>query len=555
MGVSIDSTTSDGFGGSLDTVDDSFPRPKAHGAAVMNVLNDLGGASPTDPSNARRTLYDRALDTWRAEVGDRDLEPYTLVGDFEAEWLPAGDYALILKSSRWKAGAGEGDDYRSYYQQHLMLREVRENSEGERQLRKPPLALHVEIIPQFSHMVYESGDELEVPYGDGTLVRCSTTWAEDPREIERRMYDALAAAYGPDAFDVDDRNHDSRRISKAEAHIRFDIDRKGAAIETIEQSKHLIGWGGRSEIDGHTQRIREGWLEALFTSDRWDLLGFEDVDFDTELKLYQAGNWHEKPSTDPFHHPKLEASFSGAHGQLPHIDEWDDVLDHLRTVVATHAHWAGIEASDLVADDFYKGAASPEWEYERPTGRRQQLRARYKDVATEVYREALKETTTAVYDILTVVAEHDGATYDELEKRTGLARSTIRYHCARLAEHGVVKRLGNPVLVVFVSRALLDRAREILRECRPDDLAEDMDGRADERRERREQLEEERDEPDESDETGTVDADAVDDTRTWWEYLDRLDATIHDIAALVDRGELAERDVRVRADDLPPPLQ
>ncbi|SER75535.1 winged helix-turn-helix domain-containing protein, partial [Natrinema salaciae] len=197
---------------------------------------------------------------------------------------------------------------------------------------------------------------------------------------------------------------------------------------------------------------------------------------------------------------------------------------------------------------------SAPWEFERPTGRRNMLRQRYEDLATDIYREALKESTTAVYDILRVIAEHDGANYDTLVERTGLARSTVRYHVRRLAETGVVSCEGNPVMVFFVSRVVLERAREILREVRPEDTPEDMDERADGRRERREEQQEADDgqtdvddeEPDESTHT---------ETEIGFEYLERLSASIHDLASLRDRGRIDDRDVRVRVDELPPPLQ
>ncbi|WP_323173806.1 winged helix-turn-helix domain-containing protein [Natrialba sp. PRR66] len=529
---------------------DTFPKPRAHGAAVMNHLADV--QEPNAGRSADRgTLYDRSLSYWREHVGDRDLEPHVAVEDFEADWLPSGDYALVLTSSRWKAGTGRGDDYRAYYEQHLKLREWgAEDDNGERDLRKPPLALHVEIMPQFREMVYKSGDPLECPYGEGTRLLAWTTWAEDPFEMERRMYDALRAVYGADAVDLDDRVDDARRLPKAEAHIRFHIDRKNALVETLDQSKQLIDWGGESEIEAHQRRQKEGWLEALVESDRWHLLGFDPKRYSTEMKIYQANQWHKKSRSDPFHHPKLEASYAGVdRGELPHVSEWDEVLDHLRTVVATHARWAGIERSDLIEDDFFDGPMSPPWKFERPTGRREMLRQRYEDLATDIYREALKESTTAVYDILRVIAEHDGATYDALEEQTGLARSTIRYHVRRLAETGVVSREGNPVMVFFVSRIVLERAREILREVHPGDTAEQQDERAEERREKREggddQTDADDEESDESDETETI----------GFEYLERLSASIHDVAYLFERDQLDDRDVRVRADELPPPLQ
>ncbi|USZ72000.1 winged helix-turn-helix domain-containing protein [Natronosalvus halobius] len=544
------------FSNVTGTSRETFPEPRAHGAGVMNHFADFDPRNRRKPAGERGTLYARALSYWREHVENPENEPYVAVDDFDADWLPEGDYALVLTSSRWKAGKGLGDDYRSFYDQHLKLRRWGpEDDNGERPLQKPPLALHVEINPQYQDMVYKSGDPLECPHGEGTRVVGWTTWAEGPEEIEHRMYDALRAVYGDDCIDLEQRVFESRRISKAEAHIRFNLEKKGAVIETIDQSKHLIDWGGESEIDARQRRLKEGWLEAIVESDRWNLLGFDPQRYSTELKVYQIGDWHKRPRSDAFAHPKLEASFSGVdRGELPHVLDWDDVLHHLRTVVATHAQWAGVRRSDLVSDDFFDGPMAAPFTFERPTGRRQMLRRRYEDLATEIYREALKESTTSVYDILRVIAEETGASYDCLQERTGLARSTVRYHVARLAEAGVVKRLGNPVLVVFVSQAVLERAREIVREIRPDDMAEDMNERRDERRERREELQEEMD--DQSNERDDEASEsATSDDQIGFEYLAKLSASFAEIAQEYDRDRLDDRDIRVRADELPPPLR
>ena len=186
-------------------------------------------------------------------------------------------------------------------------------------------------------------------------------------------------------------------------------------------------------------------------------------------------------------------------------------------------------------------------QYKKPQGRRSMLKRRYEDVSTEVYKEALKTNTEAVYDILKVVSEESGASYDTLEERTGLARSTVRYHVRRLAENGVFARLGNPVLVVFISRQLLDRAKEIIREIKPGDQAEEMQERAEERRERRE----ERDD-DARDEDGLQeDSDDSDDgrgDRGDWEYFEKLELEPDQVSAALERGYLAEDHVRLRAD-------
>jgi DNA-binding transcriptional ArsR family regulator len=333
---------------------------------------------------------------------------------------------------------------------------------------------------------------------------------------------------------------------KAEAHHRFEIGWKRQVIETIEQSKQLVAYGGASEIDAHQTRMREGWLEAVVDVDRWELLGFPDVPWNIELKCYQSAAWTEIPKSEPGHHPKIEASFSGVNdGKLPHVDEWDRTLQVLRQLVAAHLEWAGVDRGQLVADDYQDGPAQPEFSYGHPTGRREQLQERYESVATEIYREATKMNTKAVYDILRVTATEQGATYDVLEERTGLARSTIRYHVRRLQDSGVVDRVGNPVIVVFPSIEVLDQAAEILRTIFPGESIDEIEERADERRENREQ----RDDPDGVDVDDETDDDSSSSSsRSDWRYFSDVDVEPHQLANALERDYLDDDELRVRVD-------
>ena len=527
------------------------PKPTAHGAGVINVFNDLNFE---DDIEECETLYDTALDWWREHIGDKDQEP-GLVTDFEANWLPelpsSREHVLLVTSSRWKAGTGIGEEYTAYYQQHIKLRE--RDADGD--LHKPALALHIEVMPQYEDLVYKSGDRLECPYGEGTRAICRTTWAESPIEIETRMYDALRAVYGDEALNLAadgipiDRNDESRRLLKAEAHVRLAEQKKNSVVESIDQSKELIDWGGRSEIEAAQQREAKGWIESRLVSDRWDLLGFDDMPFKTGLKLYQVQDWHKRPEDDPFRHPKLEAAFEGVdRGALPHVDDWDEVMAHLRSIVSTHLAWAGVEREDLVSDDYFDGSLVDEYEYQHPEGRRSMLRRRYEDRATDVWRAAVHPQTTAIYDILRVVAREKGATYDMLVDRTGLARSTVRYHVAKLEDKDVLKRLGNPTLVVYDAEALRDKAEEILRSVQPDDTPEDAEERAEEREERREEQQNSDDE---------VNQEETSQARSAWDYLEKLSMTSADLYTALETtdGELGDRDVRVRLDRVPDRLR
>ena len=521
------------------------PRPVAHGAAVQAVFNDV---------DRDLAIYSAVHQLWYDEVGDRDQEPGVVaeLDQHDLPWLdeptPGREWVVALTSSRWKAGTGTGDDYSAYYKYDLTLREQDEDGD----LYKTGKACSVRVVPQFSDLNYKDGNALTLQYGEGSLVRCSTTWADSADEVEARMLDVLV-----ETLDVDrgrllaDRDEESRRLTKAEAHHRFDIGWKRQVVETIDQTRELIAYGGMSEIEAHQLRQREGYLEALLDADRWHLLGFERTSYDIELKCYQAAGWAEIPREDPAHHPKLEASFAGTAGDeaLPHVDDWDDVMSVLRSIVSSHLEWSGVGREELVADDYQPGPAVPEYRYPHPGGRREQLRERFETVATEIHREALKANTQAVYDILRVVATESGASYDTLEERTGLARSTIRYHVTRLVDVGVAEKVSNPVLVVFPSLAVLDEAEEILRTIYPDDQVDDMKERAEKRRERRE----ERDDPssvdqEESDDQEDEAGDGDRGRNSEWAYFRDLSLEPHQLATALDQEYLEGDEVRVRTD-------
>ncbi|MDB9232311.1 ArsR family transcriptional regulator [Halorubrum ezzemoulense] len=523
------------------------PQPAAHGAAVQAVFNDAG---------RDLALYSAVHQLWYDLVGDRDEEPGIAaeLDHHELTWLdaptPGREWVVKLTSSRWKAGTGSGDDYSAYYKYDLTLRERDEDGD----LYKTGKACSLRVIPQFEDLNYKDGEPLTLQYDEGSLVRCSTTWADTAAEVEGRMLDLLEVV-----LDVArgrllaDRNADSRRLTKAEAHHRFDIGWKRQVVEVLDQTRELIAYGGQSEIEAHQRRQREGYLEALLDADRWHLLGFERTSYDIELKCYQAAGWSEFPREDPAHHPKLEASFAGVDGDgaLPHVDEWDEVMSVLRSVVSAHLEWAGVGREELIADDYQAGPASPEYRYKHPGGRREQLRERYEAVGTEIHREALKANTQAVYDILRVVATESGASYDTLEGRTGLARSTIRYHVSRLVEVGIAEKVGNPVLVVFPSLAVLDEAEEILRRIYPDDQVDDMMDRAEARRERREEREDpsavgEDDQEDSGDQDDAGDGDRG--RRSEWAYFQDLTLEPHQLATALEKEYLEGDEVRVRTD-------
>jgi DNA-binding transcriptional ArsR family regulator len=501
-------------------------------------------------------VYNALRDLWR----QRDLSPgdeITLVKDFDVDYLE-GDLALLWTSSRWKAGMDRGHGWKQWYTHHLKLRRVvRDPETGEiKTYRKPPVALNITIEPQVTGLTYEDGNDVHLPFGEGTRLNVQTTYCERGSQVVTRALEALGTALGDRvSIGASDIKQESARIWKAEAHFRFGIDQKQAVVRTLQQTGKLIDVGGRSELDEYRRRQREGWLEARVESDRFDHLGFDEVGYSELLKVYQTGNWCNRSPSDPLHHPKLEAAINSTKGSsAPHLSEWDNVMSRLRSLVCAHAEWAGLDETDLVADDYFDPSRQPTFEWDHPEGRRKDLANYYNRFEAVIQQEALQKQTLAVYDLLMVVAEYHGATYDRLEELVGLSRSTLQYHVSRLKNVGLLTTIGNPCIVVFDAEYLYETADDVLDELATAYFSEETlsrrrlarEERAYKREARREGCDDLDKEGGEKDSYAPEDRGGDDDEPEPLVYLQEWHGTPKMLLNEVVDGDRTERDVRVR---------
>ena len=340
----------------------AFPEPVTHGAGITFHYQSTG-------------LYNQARDLWRSEVSDPENQPVT-VATYQPDFLDrSGDFALRFKSSGWKAGKEmRTNGWRRWYKHHLTLKEHVVDDRGREQWKTPEVSLDIRIEPQVEELTYEDGNDLLLPFDEGTRVVVQLTYPDGPDDVRRRTARALCEVFDYDPSVVDS---DSEQITKLESHIRFVADRTNEAVECLENSKRLIHYGGSAELKAWQQRARAGWLEARVDTDRWDHLGFERAGYKESMKIYHIGDRADRPSSDPLHHPKLETAYQGGSGAHPRLSAWDTVLDRLQHKVAQQARWAGLTPSDLVADPYYLGEHAPVREYPSLAGRREDLRAYY----------------------------------------------------------------------------------------------------------------------------------------------------------------------------------
>lgn len=539
--------------------------PISHGAAISMVLDD------------DNEIYDSCRELWRK----LDLEPG------EKHYIPADidynsgdDFVWVFSSSGWVAGdVNQHGNWKRWYDYGLTLRKAKRHHEtGEIiALDELPVSCDVTVEPQKDGMCYDpeknDGERVEksLPYGEGTRLKIQTTYVEKPSTIRRRTLEAvndmLDLLDDSQSVRSEDIKPESQRITKQEAHLRFHIDLKEAAVRTIERSERLVDYGGGSEINTRKNRVKKGWLEALTASDRWDWLGvdpatttvIEDGE-ETEkrlkrgLKVYQAGNWHKKPETHWAHHPKIEAFSTGEHN--PHISEWHDQLDRLRELVISHAEWAGIEDADLIADPHFDPDTQPVDQFDHPKGRREQLHSFFEQFGGVVYEELGRSQTDAVYDILGYLTERceQGVTYDELIEVTGYSRSNLNYHIGKLMKSGLIDTRGNPAVIVFSNDIIKDQATDAMDNAATrrgeetmGDRQEAREERAQDRREARENGEANGCDSHPDEDIEDEQRDDNDDTRPF-EYLNDHPASLSTILSqyMDDDHPRGDRDIRVR---------
>lgn len=539
----------------IETTTETLPKPADHGGAGMFVLNDDHLASDELPHETGEyqqvpdaSLYQHARAAWYARESDvievDGTEKIVLCRDYE---VAGEDHAVSLTSSRWRAGRGTGDDYRAFFKYDLTLQPLDEDGQVEWD-RTPVEALSVKIQPQIEGLVDSSGDDLSLPFGTGTLCHVTSTWVDRPELLGDRAGDLVAHALGYDhglTFVAED----SRRFWKAESHVRFAEAKLDDVVQTLRQSADLFA---QHAAEFETDGVREShqWLEAKITTRDWEKLGFPQLDANILLKVYMANSAERAPY--PFDQPKIEAALLGnPGGEKRHWDEWDDIMQALREIVLSHLRWAGVGPTDLVADDYYEGVAGEPYEWEHPEGRRFWLQQHYESLVPDLYREATKESTTLVYDILDAVQRHGRVTYQQLVDETGAAYRTVRYHVRRLSEDvggddpGLLERIRDvETWVAFSAQAFEDDATDALDEVRPDDTPTDREDRAEERRERRQEREETGDDTESDDAT---DSDEEADTEQW-ETFDDLAVTVEQFARALREEFVDHGDVRVRTD-------
>jgi hypothetical protein len=589
--ASTDSPTDDGDRvEGIQTTTERLPEPAIHGAAGKFVLQDA--YRPADPVVEQwavgdgRRIPDGSLYQWARAAqyacepveDDTGRERYVLSREYEHPDDDEDDqYAVVLTDSRWKVGTGTGDDYRPWFKYDLTLKPL--DADGTVAWdRTPARALTVKLHPQVEGLVYQDGNELRLPHGEGTLVQVQATWAETFAEFRERAAGLVAHAlgYGWAASDV---VPDSEGFHKLELHHRFIAEKEADVVHTLRQSADLLA---QHAADVTTKGIHEDdtWLEAQLATDAWEQLGFRRFDASALLKAYYPD------ATDsveyPMDQPKLEVALQGTgDGAIP-AAQWDELLAALNEILLSHLKWAGVSAAGIVADDYSDGPAADPVAWAHPEGRRHWLRKHYESLVPALYREATSQHTDLVYDVLDVIRRHGTCTYQTLMNETGAAYRTVREHVRRLEElgggdPGIVERIQDvETWVAFSSRYFEDEADEALAEIKPDDTPADREARAERRRQRRKKRRARRtdddpepdEDPDWSREGGAVgdgdgaastgadgsedgSGDGRDDRGPIWKAFDEVSLTARQLGEALEREFVPPDHVRVRVDRSP----
>lgn len=526
-----------------------YPRPEPHGQGIVAVLNDL--SDDRDDSS-----YKRLWRSWRDRVGDRDDEPYVVVEDAHQrfDWLVDDQPAhLCLKSKGWKA------ENRYEYNLQIIPYDPEADGDGLQEDERLPVSFQMWVQPQNEDLLgKQSGQPLETPHGEGTRIKCQSTYGE-PRDVLRRVVDVLNAALPAldrDAPDWSTLNSDSLRIWKTELYHRIREDYMSALVHQLRELKTIVEYGGSGgNLDAHSDYYQGAHVEEVVISDVWEDVGFigefatrDGIDLGIKIYRLRGNNGDER-----LQNPKVEAFLESTNGELPHIDEWDAMKATLRQMTSAVCARSGVSLGQLVEDDFYEVETEEEDRVDTliPVGWYEAAREANEERERRILEATYEELSSARWDIMYCICMMDGASYDQLEKLTGYSRDYIRELVAELEERDVLLRMTYPRIVVFRNEEVRLNAAEKLQEVRPGRDMPDVKADADDRRERRRERREERDDQGESDDV----QDDVDELQehserrsSTWELVDDLEFPASAIGRYLEKGDISPEHARIRTD-------
>jgi DNA-binding Lrp family transcriptional regulator len=457
-------------------------------------------------------IYDSMRRLWREKIESPDNDGKTI-----ETYSPShadDEREIELSSSRWKAGSDPDTQFYSY--------NLRIQKDG----KTPAQSLSIDILPQKDGMVYPDGNELKLPHGTGTRLKIQTSYPDGRDDVFRRANELLSTIL--DEYDSDGIDRETAKITKFEKHIRFDREKMAAAVDCLYHSQRLIGWESMAEIKGRQYRQPEGWDIWRFDASEWQRLGFTPPsgDYKWSLKAYSAESWAKRSQDDWMHHPKLEAFYGGKNNSnesLPSIDKWDDIEEFLSHVVAEHSRWTGITRDDLIEDPYFPGSKADARKFKELEGRRDDLRAMYESMDSEVIRAIEGSRSDVPAHLLRMLVDQPrGILYSEISDELNISKETIRYHSKRLEDSGLIERIHigqEGSRLRFKAAVIRDTTNDVLEELHAGETVSEARETPERGRNRRR-----------------------------YASLSEIGATPSAVVDAVERGELDEDDVRVPDD-------
>ncbi|MFP9192147.1 hypothetical protein ACLI4Q_10890 [Natrialbaceae archaeon A-CW1-1] len=436
-------------------------------------VHKVVGSCTVSESANKESLYNSV-----AEAFDTHAEPNAKKVEIWENYTPSfieGEqtFPTTLTKSNYYVGQFSGDAFEPMPKYTLTLRD---KEEGEMAEKSPSVSLSLSIEPQRSDLLTRSGNTVSPPYGNGTRVVITSAYLNEPSDLLDRAEEILRETLDV-TLDRGSINQVSKRIQYLEQYHRFDNSLLELQRETAEEIRSLIP---------HTEKNSDR-LEVHFESQHWHLLGLPQVNQTVRLKLYQSKKGYSAPGA--IAHPKLETILTSGEERCPHFDEWENLTTSLHGITSSMCQWAGVQANDLVADDFYAGANGQHQTWAHPVNGRVARESAIGLLEPELRRRIYANQTA--FDVLHAIAATKvyPATYKKLTNRTGLSKRTVRKYVAEFERMGILHRFRTSLMLIEFSSEKMERmVEELLVDAFPEDTAEFQKRRASDRQSQREAL-------------------------------------------------------------------
>lgn len=456
----------------------TFPEPTPHGCSIWVTLDD------------NNKLYELAADLLKKRENTVGREPTAdhpfRTSQFRPSWVgdassqEAGTFSTDVEYGEMDS-SGQWNQFKA-----LVCNTYDDVQKGSLGIADNARKVRVELHKRTDELVYEDGNEYSTPGGwetgkhySGTALKIDASYVFELQETIAHAVELIGATLGQlsrvqSLFQKT--VFETIRFTGIEVYHRHHCSTQDSVVQTLRDSAHLLAGNGGSGQE--TADIERGMYKIYrIDTNNLDSLGFETTfeyqwkgeSYEAEVSTHSIKEYCHQHAANlsedhPLHHPKLEVRAAGGYP----APAFEALQQHLTEILHAHIHWAGIDETELVADNYYKPSTHDTVTTKVPEDYKRRLKEYFQSdgLKKKVIGMLFHRKTMAFHDILYTLIRQSWRTtrmsYDRLKELTGLTKRTIGRYVSKLVEHRIVAREQSGCMFICISEFAKSHIADLL---------------------------------------------------------------------------------------------